>query len=112
MSRSEKDVMNIEIGKRLKEVRENNKFTQEEIAAALSVGEKQYQRYEYGESTLPYDRLNILAKEFDYDIRYIVSGVKQDVDIYAYVVTLSYEDKVRMFSRMNEYMILMMQRQT
>ena len=46
--RGEKKEINIRIGKRLKEARESNGFTQEKLAEVLNVGVEHYRKVESG----------------------------------------------------------------
>ena len=48
--------------KRLRDLRENNNYTQKQIAEILFTTQPQYYRYESGERDLPCDLLIILAK--------------------------------------------------
>ncbi len=64
--------------KRIRELREDNDYTQREVAALLSVGQRTYADYEYGKTRIPLDSVIILAKFYDVDMNYIcgISHVK------------------------------------
>lgn len=63
--------------KRLKDLREDNDFTQEEISKILGITRPQYSLYETGKRDIPVDLLRILAKQYNTSIDYIVG----DTDI-------------------------------
>ena len=48
--------------KRLKDLREDNDFTQQEIADVLKIKQQQYSLYETGKRDLPFELAIILAK--------------------------------------------------
>ncbi|MFK4566272.1 helix-turn-helix domain-containing protein [Enterococcus sp. UD-01] len=64
---------------RIRALREDNDYTQREIAALLNVGQRTYADYEYGETRIPVSSLIILAKFYDVDMNYIcgVSNAKK-----------------------------------
>lgn len=63
--------------KRLKDLREDNDFSQEDIATLLNITRPQYSLYETGKRDIPVDLLRILAKKYNTSIDYIVG----DTDI-------------------------------
>lgn len=58
---------------RLKEIREDNDLTQEDVAKILKTTQQQYSKYELGSRTIPIDKLNILAKFYKTSIDYLIS---------------------------------------
>lgn len=56
--------VNIQIGKRLKEARENLGRTQAEIAVSFGISDEYYRKYESGATGLSADKLLILYKEY------------------------------------------------
>lgn len=58
--------------KRLKDLREDNDFTQKEIAEKLKISRPQYSLYETGKRDIPADLLSILAKIYNTSIDFIV----------------------------------------
>jgi len=58
--------------KRLRDLREDNDFTQEYISAILKINRPQYSLYETGKRAVPVDFLRILAKEYNTSIDYLV----------------------------------------
>ena len=63
---------------RIRELREDNDFTQQNIADLLHIGQRTYSDYESGKTRIPVDSLIILAKFYDVSIDYIsgVSNIK------------------------------------
>lgn len=58
--------------RRLKDLREDNDFTQDYIAMILKITRPQYSLYESGKRAIPVDLLKILAKKYNTSIDYIV----------------------------------------
>ena len=59
---------------RIRNLREDNDYTQREIANLLNVGQRTYADYEQGNTRLPIDSLIILASFYNVDLNYI-SGI-------------------------------------
>lgn len=51
----------VDIGKKLKELRIDNKLTQEQVANVLKVNRVAYNRYENGQRDIPISLLSVLA---------------------------------------------------
>ncbi|MEI5990057.1 hypothetical protein A5881_001550 [Enterococcus termitis] len=64
--------------KRIRALREDNDYSQREIAALLNVGQRTYADYEYGKTRIPLESMIKLAKFYNVDMNYIcgVSDVK------------------------------------
>ena len=58
--------------KRLKDLREDNDLTQEQIAKLLNITRPQYSLYETGKRDIPVDLLRVLAKFYNTSLDYIV----------------------------------------
>ena len=58
--------------KRLKDLREDNNYTQKQIAKLLYTTQPQYYRYESGLRDLPCVRVIMLAKIYDVSVDYIL----------------------------------------
>ena len=58
--------------KRLKDLREDNDLTQENIAKILNITRQQYGLYENGKRTIPIDLLINISKYYKISIDYIV----------------------------------------
>ncbi|MGX7263391.1 helix-turn-helix domain-containing protein [Enterococcus crotali] len=65
--------------KRIRALREDNDYTQREVAALLNVGQRTYADYEYGKTRIPLESMIRLAKFYNVDMNYIcgVSDVKE-----------------------------------
>lgn len=57
--------------KRLKDLREDNDFSQEYIARLLQITRPQYSLYETGKRDIPVDLLRVLAQKYNTSIDYI-----------------------------------------
>ena len=57
--------------KRLKDLREDNDFTQQEIADVLKIKQQQYSLYETGKRDLPFELAIVLAKFYNTSLDYI-----------------------------------------
>ena len=64
--------MMIEIGNRLKELRENNNIKQFQVADALHISQQNYSRYENGHVEFPLNMLVQLADYFDVSVDYLL----------------------------------------
>ena len=62
---------------RLKDLREDNDFSQEDIATILKITRPQYTLYESGKRNIPIRYLRILARKYKVSIDYLVG----DTDI-------------------------------
>jgi len=58
--------------KRLKDLREDNNYTQKQIADLLFTTQPQYYRYESGQRDLPCELIVILAKFYNVSADYIL----------------------------------------
>ena len=56
---------------RIRELRENNDYTQTYIASKLNVGQRTYADYELGKTRIPLASIIILAEVYDVDMNYI-----------------------------------------
>ena len=57
--------------KRLKNIREEKKLTQAQIAELLNMKQQQYSRYENGTNEIPFEYIIKLAKFYDVSIDYL-----------------------------------------
>ena len=62
--------MNIE---RLKDIREDRDFKQEDIAKVLEVTQAQYNRYENGVNSMPIEKYSKLADFYNTSVDYLIS---------------------------------------
>lgn len=93
------------MGKRLRKIRKENALSQDDVADALGICTKQYQRYEYGDSAISCEKLSILEEAFHFDVRYIVTGKREQIDIDRYVVNMPWKEKRDFFERMARYVL-------
>ena len=65
---------------RIRDIREDNSFTQQNIADLLHIGQRTYADYESGKTRIPIDSLLILAKHYDVSMDYITgaSDIKKE----------------------------------
>ena len=61
----------MEFSTQLKKLRKDRKLTQAEVAAALNITVRQYQRYESGEQTTTLDNVIALADFFGVSLDYL-----------------------------------------
>ena len=65
-------VLKLAYYKRLKDLREDNNYTQKQIANLLFTTQPQYYRYESGQRDLPCELIVILAKFYNVSTDYIL----------------------------------------
>ena len=77
---------NMQIGKRLRESRNNLGRTQAEIAVLFGVSEEHYRKYESGATGLSADKMLLLYNEYGIDPTYLITGncLKNDFDVEYY----------------------------
>lgn len=63
---------------RIRALREDNDYTQSQVAELLHIGQRTYADYELGKTRIPVDSLIILAKFYNVDMNYIsdISNIK------------------------------------
>ena len=66
---------------RIREIREDRRLTQQNIADLLHIGQRTYADQESGKTRIPVDSLLILAKYYDVSVDYI-SGASNIVQNY------------------------------
>lgn len=64
---------------RIRDMREDNRYTQQAIANILSVAQRTYSDYESGRTRIPVDSLIVLAKFYNVSMDYItgVSNIQK-----------------------------------
>ncbi len=64
----------------IRNLREDNDYTQEYVAKILNVGQRTYADYELGKTRIPLDSIIKLAKLYNVDMNYIcgISGKKKE----------------------------------
>ena len=103
--RAERKELNIQIGKRLQTVRENNGYTQEAFAEALDVGVEHYRKIELGMYGLQRENMLILYEKYKIDPTYLLTGEKNHTfDVELFLVNCNREERDKFIERMLEYM--------
>lgn len=59
---------------RIRELREDNFFTQQKIADILHIGQRTYADYESGKTRIPIDNIMILARHYNVSMDYITGA--------------------------------------
>lgn len=104
MSRGRKDI-NIQIGKRLQEVRENNGYTQERFAEILDVGVEHCRKLESGLHGLPPEKMLVLYQKFRNDSTYLITGEKnQQFNVELFLANCNRKQRDEFIERMMDYM--------
>lgn len=65
---------------KIRELREDNRYTQKAIADILNIGQRTYSDYESGRTRIPVESLIILAKFYNVSMDYIcgISIIRKD----------------------------------
>lgn len=62
---------------RIRSLREDNDYSQRQIAELINVGQRTYCDYELGKTRIPVDSLIVLAQFYDVDMNYICGLTKK-----------------------------------
>ena len=65
-------ILLVELGKRLKALREEKGLKQIDMAEVMGITDRQYQRYEYGMVNVPATTLNFFADYFNVTTDYLL----------------------------------------
>lgn len=104
MEENRKDT-NIQIGKRLRDARNNLGRKQVEFACSLKISEEHYRKYESGATGLSADKLLILYKEYGIDPTYLITGeCMKDFDVDYYIANCNKEQKDQFLDRILAYL--------
>lgn len=96
--------INVQIGKRLREARNNLGCRQADFAASLQVTEEHYRKFELGSTGISADKLLMLYKKYGIDPTYLISGeVQNEFDVDSYVANCSKDQKDRFLERVLAY---------
>ena len=66
------------MGSRLEEVQRNLGLTQDEMAEMMGISKEQYRKYCKGHSEIPSTKLFVLFDNMRFDIKYVMTGVRED----------------------------------
>ena len=78
-----------QIGMRVREVRDQAGFTDEQMASALNVPVKEYRAYEAGSEEAPFSFYYRVAERFGIDVSSIING--ESPNLSSYTITRSGE---------------------
>ena len=104
MGRTKKDI-NVEVGARLRDIRENKQCSQAEFAAVLGIGDEHYRKLESGATGLTMEKVYLLNQKCDVDPTFLISGRRsEEFDFDRYITNCSREQKDKLLTRVLEYM--------
>ncbi|MGI6254323.1 MAG: helix-turn-helix domain-containing protein [Acutalibacter sp.] len=66
---------------KIREIREDRGFTQQQIANLLNIGQRTYSDYETGKTRIPLESVIALAKFYDVDLNYL-TGISKEMRKY------------------------------
>lgn len=103
-----KKEQNIEMGSRLKRMRENLGCSQGDFAATLKITEEHYRRLELGINRIVTDKLKILLDVYGISADYILSG-KENTEypdqIESYLTICTDEQAKALIQRLSKYVL-------
>lgn len=103
MSRAKKG-SNVEIGIRLRIIRENLGKSQEEFAEILNVTDDHYRKIESGSTGLTLEKVRILYEKLNIDPTFLLTGEQmEEFDLDKYLVNCSKEQRANLLKRCLEY---------
>ena len=70
-------VSNVEVGKKVKEMRLHNNMSQKEFSERTHITQSALSRYENGVTPIPYEVIENISKEFKLPVSYLL-GIKQE----------------------------------
>lgn len=107
MDRMISDEEVIEIGRKLKELREKLNFTQQEFADKLYWDVSSYQKIESGKTLMTLDKAIQIHRDYEVDLNYFVADDTYDEeDVLKQVITnASKEKSTRLMIRLLEYFV-------
>lgn len=99
MKRKRKDI-NIEIGKRLHDARNNLGYTQAQFAELLSISDEHYRKLESGATSVSNEKMRVLHQKVNIDPTYLITGeIRQDFDIDIFMANSSKEQRNQFLKR-------------
>lgn len=96
-------MMKKEIGLRLRDIRKENGYTQEEFSEIMGVSLNFYGKIERGESSLSIEKMVLLHDKFNVDLNYLLTGVKNSVLDYNSVLADCPQEKIFDFEQLIRY---------
>ena len=92
-----------EIGNRLKDIRKENGYTQEEFSEIMGISLNFYGKIERGQSRLSIEKLIFLHNRFNVDINYLLTGNKSKSLDYNSVLADCPKEKIFDFEQLIRY---------
>lgn len=106
MSEYKGSINNAEVGKRIKEIRESNNLTQEQMAELLKVTTNAVRDYEKGNYGISKDVMLQLRQQFHVSIDYLLFGDSTDTEkLFFLLENASENDKMRVLAHLMFYFI-------
>lgn len=103
--KAEKKELNIQIGKRLQNARENSGYTQEVFAESLDVSVEHYRKLENGAYGLQPEKLLHLYQIYRIDPTFLITGERKEAfDFEEYLANCSRQDRDDFIRRVLDYM--------
>ncbi|MGN0431562.1 MAG: helix-turn-helix domain-containing protein [Lachnospiraceae bacterium] len=100
----EKKSTNVEIGNRLREIRENLSKSQAELAEILDVSDDHYRKLESGTTSLTIEKVRLLYEKLHVDPTYLLVGRRQEeFDLDKYLANCSKEQRDKLLKRCLDY---------
>lgn len=100
----EKKSSNVEIGSRLRLIRENLGKSQAEFSEILEIGDDHYRKLESGSTGLTIENVRILYEKLNIDPTYLLTGEKpEEFDLDKYLVNCSKEQRDKLLRRCLDY---------
>lgn len=106
MNDSYTTINNIDVGRRIREIRECNALTQEELAEILGVNPNAVRAYERGAYGISKEVMCKFRKHFDVSVDYLLFGSNDDSDnLIMLVENASEADKMKILMRLMIYFV-------
>lgn len=106
MSEYKGSINNEAVGKRIKEIRESNNLTQEQMAEILKVTTNAVRDYEKGNYGISKDVMLLLRQHFNVSIDYLLFGESTDMEKLLFLLeNASENDKMRILAHLMLYFV-------
>lgn len=92
-----------EIGLRLRELRKEKRYTQEQFSELLGMSLNNYGKIERGETRLSIEKMVLLHDRFDVDLNYLLTGTSCNTWDYNSVMSDCPKEKVFDFEQLIRY---------
>ena len=106
MSEYKGSINNEEVGKRIKEIRESNNLTQEQMAEILKVTTNAVRDYEKGNYGISKDVMLLIGQNFNVSIDYLLFGENTDMEkLFFLLENASENDKMKVLAHLMRYFV-------